>query len=189
MKTLKELRIFDSAYDYAKDADISQFEDSRQEDRLCFPFSFVLSDDPDFQFIADETIEIKGKAYREVNWGEAEKSYLLDGAENEKLWGIYMKKRAEKGDGYQALPQIFETKEVAEQEILLTEKQYKEKYKGNEIKQLRTMMQRKNISQERAARDLNVSTRTVFRWIHKQNQPNALARKAIRDYLESSVKS
>jgi len=65
------------------------------------------------------------------------------------------------------------------------EKQMKEK--NNEIEQLRIMMKRKNISQERAARDLNVSTRTIFRWIHKQNQPNELGRKAIRDYLDSNT--
>lgn len=54
-----------------------------------------------------------------------------------------------------------------------------------EIKQLKDTMEKKGISQEKAARNLLVSTRTVFRWLHGQHQPNDLARKAIRDYLES----
>lgn len=60
------------------------------------------------------------------------------------------------------------------------------KHKSNEVDQLKAMMQRKNISQERASRDLNVSTRTVFRWIHKQHKPNELAKKTIRDYLDQN---
>lgn len=55
----------------------------------------------------------------------------------------------------------------------------------SEIEQLKEAMEQKGISQEKAARNLLVSSRTVFRWLHGQHQPNDLARKAIRDYLES----
>lgn len=117
MKIIKGMRVFGSAYDYAQDADISHYEDSRQGDKICFSFSFTLADDPDFRFSVNETTEIQGKQYREVNWGEDEKSYLLDGAESEQLWGVYAKKRPEKGKGYQAIPNVFQTQEEAEQEI------------------------------------------------------------------------
>jgi len=53
----------------------------------------------------------------------------------------------------------------------------------NETEELKKTLQEKGISQERAARDIGVSIRTLFRWIHGQHQPNELGKKAIRDYL------
>jgi len=53
----------------------------------------------------------------------------------------------------------------------------------NETEKLKRVLKEKGISQERAARDIGVSIRTLFRWIHGQHQPNELGKKAILNYL------
>jgi len=53
-----------------------------------------------------------------------------------------------------------------------------------EIKVLKIIMKRHGLSQEKVARELGISSRTVFRWLHKKNEPSELALIQIERLIE-----
>jgi DNA-binding transcriptional regulator YiaG len=53
-----------------------------------------------------------------------------------------------------------------------------------EVTHLRGLMKDWKLSMERVAREMGISSRTVFRWLHGQNEPSGLALEALRRYLD-----
>jgi len=54
-----------------------------------------------------------------------------------------------------------------------------------EILELKKYMIKNSLSQEKTARLLGVSVRTIFRWLHGQADPSELAKEKIQKILKS----
>jgi len=54
-----------------------------------------------------------------------------------------------------------------------------------EILELKKYMIKNSLSQEKIARLLGISVRTVFRWLHGQTEPSELAKEKIQKILKS----
>ena len=52
-----------------------------------------------------------------------------------------------------------------------------------EVTRLREFMEHWEASMEHVARELRISSRTVFRWLHGQSEPSDLALQRLSDYL------
>jgi transcriptional regulator with XRE-family HTH domain len=58
-----------------------------------------------------------------------------------------------------------------------------------EVAELKKIMKKHGLSLEKVARELGISSRTVFRWIHGENKPSDLALKQLREFLEKNEES
>lgn len=54
----------------------------------------------------------------------------------------------------------------------------------DQIKQLREIKDSQGLSFERMSREIGISSRTLFRWIHGQNVPSLMATERLKDYLQ-----
>lgn len=77
---------YESAYEYAKNVDISSFKYSGYMEKERFVFEFTLDDEVEF---CDNEKTKDGKTYIHITWGEDEVSYILESALYENLYGIY----------------------------------------------------------------------------------------------------
>ena len=88
----KDVKLYESIYDYVQDADLSYYEISGIVIREA-PFIEEIkpADDPNF-FIFSEEVEYKGNWYRKVNFGEKEESYLLKSEVYDTVYLIYIER-------------------------------------------------------------------------------------------------
>jgi len=54
----------------------------------------------------------------------------------------------------------------------------------DQIKRLQEIKDSQELSFERMSRDIGISSRTLFRWIHGQNVPSLMARDRLNEYLQ-----
>ena len=53
-----------------------------------------------------------------------------------------------------------------------------------EIKILKKIMEEMKISQEKVAREIGVSSRTIFRWLHHRHEPSDLGLSQLRRFIK-----
>ena len=53
----------------------------------------------------------------------------------------------------------------------------------NDIEALRRIKQNKNLTYKVMAAELGVPIRTLFRWLHKHNEPSRMAKEKISHYI------
>jgi transcriptional regulator with XRE-family HTH domain len=59
----------------------------------------------------------------------------------------------------------------------------------NDIEMLRRIKERKGYTLDEMARAMGVTLRTIFRWLHKENEPSPMAKEKINSYIHAeSVK-
>ena len=58
-----------------------------------------------------------------------------------------------------------------------------------EVTELKRIMKERGLSMEHVARELGISSRTVFRWLHGQNEPSGLALIQLREFLGKNEES
>ncbi|MFW9872502.1 MAG: hypothetical protein ACFFG0_05310, partial [Candidatus Thorarchaeota archaeon] len=115
-----KIEIYDSAFDYACEADISFFKYSGNEYEKAFVFDFRLIDDDIDIFLENNKylIDENSNEYVYVNWGESEISLINENVTNEYLYGIYRSnnynEEYESYTDFEADQDIYETREDAE---------------------------------------------------------------------------
>jgi len=57
------------------------------------------------------------------------------------------------------------------------------KVETKEIRELRDLRQRSGMTYEQIARQIGVSSMTVYHWLKRNQRPSAMARQLIRSYL------
>ena len=111
-----KMKLFDNLFDYVKDADISDYKrdfhfEGEQPKYVIAEVDII--NDPDFYIGGyDNTKTIDGKVYKLINWGEDEKSYVLEsevkGQYTGRFWTIYMQSSKDKHQ-YHSIGQIYKS--------------------------------------------------------------------------------
>jgi len=112
----RNVRLYDSMFDYVEDADFGYYEIS---DGKLRESSFVEAvnpqEDPNFMIFADDQIRNGGLIYTKVNFGEddsEQESFLLDGALDEDVFLIYNNVEGKEAT-YKANARCYRTEELA----------------------------------------------------------------------------
>jgi hypothetical protein len=118
-KEEKEMTKFETMWDYVKEADISNYKkDYYFESNPDAVIGQVdVSEDPDLYLGGyDNTIEVDGKLYKSINWGEDEESYILQSELNKRNWGefwtVYIQSSKDEHE-YHSIGLLFQTREAA----------------------------------------------------------------------------
>ncbi len=91
----RDVKLFESMYDYVEDADFGYYRTADGKERET-PFVGIVQpqDDSNFMTFADDHIHYEGNNYTKVNFGEddsEQESFLLDSALEENIFLIYNK--------------------------------------------------------------------------------------------------
>lgn len=115
----RNVRLFDSMFDYVDDADFGYYEisDGRIRDA---PFVEAVKpqEDSNFMIFADDRIQYEGLTYTKVNFGEDDdpeeygESFLLESALDEEVYLIYNKVEGKEAT-YRANAGCYRTEELA----------------------------------------------------------------------------
>ena len=89
----RNVKLFDSMYDYVEDADFGYYQIADGKERETpFVESVQPQDDSNFMIFAEDHIHYEGNNYTKVNFGEddsEQESFLLDSALEENVFLIY----------------------------------------------------------------------------------------------------
>ncbi len=115
----RNVRLFDSMFDYVEDADFGYYEISHGKIREApFVESVKPQDDSNFMIFIDDQIQYDGLTYTKVNFGEDDdpeeygESFLLNSALDDEVYLIFNKKEG-KEYTYRANAKCYRTEELA----------------------------------------------------------------------------